>query len=508
MIFELSFEHRGFGNNLGFFLQNILLNYKDLKYSIFHKNKEDLRLWIECENSEMIEEIAQDLSEKIPQSIYLDEVSSNIFASKTLPQSLNFVKPKSSAFFCPQCLKTQEDICEVCHQEVKRISKQVLEEIIKELLEGKKLKLKTPSGEHILSLEPSLRIYCLDIEKILEVCTPTNKELVALASYERPTLRIKSYGEYIQNEYVAISLAQDKILLDLFELLKGRGVSFVYGGSEVQKVYELSEIVSCSDELVVYENEHFAILKTQEIDRDLKEKFLSMQSEDKAFLSTIITENHLEQSNILNFYFSKKGQDKISLYNSQTQWFNEIMSFSLPKDLFTLLEEIKALDEGGERLIANFSQKFPHLLEKNIDFSSFPQGIYGIWEIVRVLLRLKQNPLQIAQNNLDKRGVAIDYVFEKDSLILQRFNIARCIRSAMSFKMAGVEDEIIALGYIESFSHLSSKIYIAIRGLVDIEGISLSGDLFANKMIGDFFYFNNRQSMIYRNKKFPLLFQR
>lgn len=508
MIFELSFEHRSFGNTLGFFLQNILSNYDDLSYSIFHKDCNDLRLWIECNESEKLEEIVQELSEKIPQSLYVDEINSNSFPSLPLPQSAHFTQPKNSAHFCPQCLKTLQEVCEVCGQKRIVIPEETLKCIAKELLEGKDLKLKTPSGEHILSQKSSLRIYCLDLEKILEVCTPTSKELNALASYERPILRIKPYEKSIDEEFICISLAQDKVLYDLFIILRDYGVNFIYGGSQAQKSYDLTEVISYNDEIVVYENEHFALLQTSCIDEELKEKFCLMQSDDKAFLSTILAENHLEQKNILNFYFCKKGGDKICLYNSQTQWFNEVMSFTLPKDLFTLIEEIKALDEGGERLIANFLQKFPHLLCENLDFSSFPQGVYGIWEIVRVILGLKKNPLEIAQNNLDKRGVAIDYVFKQDSLILQHFNLARCMRSGMSFKIAGVADEIIALGYIESFSHLPSKLYIALRGSVDIEGISLSGDLFANKMIGDFFYFNNRQSMIYRNKKFPLLFKR
>ena len=70
------------------------------------------------------------------------------------------------------------------------------------------------------------------------------------------------------------------------------------------------------------------------------------------------------------------------------------------------------------------------------------------------------------------------------------------------------ENEVIALGYVESFTHLPSKLYLALRNLVEIEGICVCGDFFSSKMIGDFFYFNNRQTPIYRNKKFPLLYKR
>ncbi|RDU72242.1 hypothetical protein [Helicobacter brantae] len=508
MIFELSFENRGFSSRLNFFLQNILGKYEGLQYSIFEKEAGDLRLWIECDELERLEQITQELSEKIPQSLYLDEISSNSLPSQALPSSMPLTPIAPTSHFCPQCLNTQEGKCEVCLQEFPTLSPQASEEIIEGLLQSQNIALKTPSGVHILSLKPSERVYCVDIEKILEICTISKKELNALASYEKPIVRVKPYGEAQNNEFLSLSLAQDKILVALFEKLKERGVSFVYGAKSADREYDLAEVIEEGSEIVVYENEHFALLKTPYINQSLLEKFNAMQSLDKSFLSTIIAENHLEEQNILHFYFSLKGGDKICLYNTQTQWFNEVMSFELPKDLFSLIEGIKTLDENSQRLIENYTLKFPTLLAKNIDFSSFPQGIYGIWEIVRVVLGLQNNPLQIAQNNLDKRGVAIDYVFEKDSVILQKFNLARCIRSGMSFKMAGVEDELISLGYIESFTHLPSKLYIALRNLVEIGGIALSGDMLSYRMIGDFLYFNNRQTSIYRNKNFPLLFER
>lgn len=513
MIFELSFEHRGFGESLGFFLQNALCEYKDLKYSIFQKDIGDLRLWIECDDIVKLEQIIAELSSKIPQSIYLDEIDSVSFESCELPKMMQITPIKPTAHFCPQCLNTKEGKCKICSQEVVFPSDEVKNSIIKDLKEGKRVGVKSLSGEHIFSLKSiqgrlTQRVYCCDVEKILEICTPTSKELKALASYEKPILRVKPFGEEMKSDFLLLSLAEDIALFRLFEALKEEGIAFVFGANQSDVNYTLADIIQESDEIVVYENEHFALLKTKQIPQELEEKFNSMQSLDKAFLSTIIAENELEQKNILNFYFSFEGGDKVCLYNSQTQWFNEVMNFALPKDLFTLIEEIKAIDENSIRLIENFSNRFPEALKNNISFESLPQGIYGVWEIVRMVLDLECNPLQIAQNNLDKRGVSIDYVFEKDSVILHKFNLARCIRSGMSFKMAGVENELIALGYVESFTHLPSKLYVALRNLIEIEGISLCGDLFSCKMIGDFFYFNNRQSPIYRNKKFPLLYKR
>lgn len=513
MIFELSFEHRGFADSLGFFLHNILQKYPDLNYSIFQKEEGDLRLWIKCDDIAKLEQIISELSSKIPQGIYLDEIDSASFGDQELPEMMQIDPIKPTAHFCPQCLHTKEGKCEVCSQEVIVPSSEIITSIIKDLKEGKRVGVKSLSGEHHFSLKAiqgrlSQRVYCVNVEKILEICTPTSKELKALASYEKPTVRLKPFGEETKEEFLLVSLAQDIALFRLFEALKAQDIAFVYGANGVDVNYILSEKIAESDEIVVYENEYFALLKSEQIPQMLEEKFNSMHSPDKAFLSTIISENALEQKNILNFYFAFEGGDKVCLYNAQTQWFNEVMNFTLPKDLFTLLEEIRAFDENSARLIENFSEKYPKNLENNISFESFPQGIYGIWEIVKVVLQLDDNPFRIAQNNLDKKGVAIDYIFEKDSVILQKFNLAKCIACGMSFKMAGVENEVIALGYIESFTHLPTKLYIALRNLIEIEGMSFCGDLFSNKMIGDFFYFNSRQAPIYRNKKFPLLYKR
>ncbi|MCE3047864.1 hypothetical protein [Helicobacter kayseriensis] len=481
-----------------------------MKYALFEQD-DVLHLWIDCEGvaSAELEQLVQKLSCLIPQSLFVTDIDSKILEGPSLPIKKEF-EPFLTFSYCPSCLKTSEgEICEVCQKKIPPLTKDI-KEIASLLLEGSNVEVITESGSHILSVQPSPRLFCIELDHILTKCNLTSKELEALMSYEKPIVKTRAsqdFASQVQAFDLYVSLAHDLQLLKLFWTLKNHGIQFLYGAQNASFRFELAPVVQTPLKILVLENDHrVMILKNPSPSRALKEKFVQYSKRDKAFLSSILEENQIQNQNILNFYFSSKGEDRICLYNTQTQWFNEVMSFDLPKDLWTLFDWIAQDGESGEKLMENYRHIFPNLCQSNVSFKGFPQGIMGVWEIARNVLGLKENPLDLANLHLTQRGVAIDYSFVQDSLIGQKFQLVKCIRSGMSFKLAGVEDGVIALGYIESFSLFPSKLYLSLRQLIEIEGISLSGDLFSSKMIGDFFYRNNRQTPIYRNITFPLLY--
>lgn len=511
MIFELSFECCGeHQQKLAFFIQNIL---QDKIVYTFVFEERCLRLWIDYSklSSEELEKKVDELSKYIPQSLFVKEVHSCLIDEERKLEKLR-VKEQSFAQFCPSCLQTQAgNQCEVCHSQI--VASDFSEEMVQKLLDGEAIELESKSGTYILSTQNQNQdlVYCVDIQSVLEICNLTQKELYALMSFEKPIVRVKSNQENlygIKSQELRLAYAPDIAMMELFEILKQKGVKFLFSAQSATQKFCLQKTQNHTKqyEVVVLENDGAVVLKSSEIDCKLKERFDCMGTLDKAFLSTIVLEHHLQNQNILNFYFSFKGKDCICLYNGQTQWFNAVSTINLPKDSDELFVRLKEL-EGGESLVQNYAKAYPDLM-KIQDFSSLPQGFVGVWEIVSRILGFSDELLNLARANLHQRGVAIDYKFENDGLIAQKFDVLRCIRSGMSFKLAGVEEGIIALGYIESFSLFPSKMYLEIRKLIDIDGISLCGDLFANKMIGDFFYKNNRQTPIYRNQEFPLLYQK
>lgn len=506
MIFELKFVVQNFQNQLGFLLQQVLLK-ESVDYALFEQD-EELYLWIDCNQTERLEALVQRLSNLIPQSLFIFDVSSRIVENALLPKGKRYESFETFSY-CPSCLVAPKgQRCAICQKKIPKLANS--QEIAQFLANGGKIRLSTESGEHTLSLIPSQRVYCVDLANVLEVCHLTSKELQALVSYEKPILRVRASEEFaqkIQKDEIMISSAHDLELLELFNHLKDLGIHFIYGASEFNQSFDLVPYVQTPQEMIVLENDRALILSNQTYPKELEVIFKEHQKKDKAYLATILEENKVKDKNILSFYFSLKGEDKVCLYNAQTQWFNEVMDFPLPKDLFELLKWIRSDEESGEALIENYQRAYPERFAQNVSFDSLPRGIVGVWEIARIVLGISEDFLSLARKNLTQRGVAIDYVFKSDSLIAQKFQIIKCIRSGMSFKLAGVEDGVIALGYIESFSLLPSKLYLSIRQLIEVDGIALSGDLFASKMMGDFFYKNNRQVPIYRNLSFPLLFQ-
>lgn len=505
MIFELKFECRGFENELAFFLQQVL-NHYTLEFRIF--GEKPLVVWIEYDASQLdlLEEMISKLSHQVPQSFYQLDVCSKNLENEVLPNPKQTFLHQEHFGYCPECLNTQEgDQCKICQKIIPASCMPIYEEIYTLLTQKQGVKLLTSSGEHFLSLEPSERVYCLNLDAIWDIAHLSAKELKALASYEKPIVRVSSHLEWnLDGIEVLISIAHDLELLKLFTFLKEKNIPYLFGTKQWKEEFFLAPCVGNPKEILILENDDALVLKDAMPQDFLQFKFKEHKYFDKAFLATIIEENSIADKNILHFHFSHQGEDKICLYNAHTQWFNTVMNFELPKDLETLFAKISLDSQSGSRLIENYTQAFSY--PKNVSFESYPKGIFGIWEIARVVLEIDEDFLSLARKNLTQRGVAIEYSFSQDSLIAHTFHLVECIRSGMSFRLAGAENGIIALGYIESFSLLFSKLYLQIRKLIEIDGLSLSGDLFSSKMLGDFVYRNNRQVPLYRNISFPLLY--
>jgi hydrogenase maturation factor HypF (carbamoyltransferase family) len=73
----------------------------------------------------------------------------------------------------------------------------------------------------------------------------------------------------------------------------------------------------------------------------------------------------------------------------------------------------------------------------------------------------------------------------------------------MSFRLAGVDDNTISLGYIESYTHFISNIVDEVNAQTKLDGISLCGDMFANETVSRFVHKSiTKNFKIYYNKDF------
>ena len=254
------------------------------------------------------------------------------------------------------------------------------------------------SGE-IVSISDTVKVHILDNEYSHYSCISTlndflidEKEALALYSLERPILHLK-HKEHLGYEKLRLPFS-----IDIFELL--------------QKLPKIKVI----DEEEVLE--------------------LALINKDLVFLNG--KEEQFKKERVeLDLSLSKPIK---SIYKLGER---ELFEIKLPRDL-AQFKELLSQREGGSILLANYNLVL-HDFKANK-----AQNIFALFEIAKSLLGFKKEVLVNAREFQGKKGPRIDCKIDKEGL----FDSIRFLRSCMSFCLAGVDEELLSFGMIESFAYL------------------------------------------------------
>jgi len=190
--------------------------------------------------------------------------------------------------------------------------------------------------------------------------------------------------------------------------------------------------------------------------------------------------------------------------------------FSSMKDIF---EQIQATDETGVRIVNNYKNKYPEHFEKisKIVFEDKGFNIFKLWGIVAIVLEFSQTQepfkgAEILEANamsfLGEKGPRIDYkLLNIDGKV--SLDPLMTIRTAISFRLAGVDPLMLSYGVIESFLEFLANELDDLKPSMDITAVTVAGSLLANKhlfskmskeiSINHNIYFNNELPVDGRN---------
>ncbi len=549
MVLKFNFLYNSNNNNLLFLLQNIakqsLLEYKLLK-------KEVIELYVQGSEEELIT-FSNDLSSSLPMSIFFKNSTAEVVPQIPSEENTTFKLEELNLPFCSSCLKKVEDSanldnfynpfvsCPICGttcdvKELKLLKDNVLIELKdnKELFEkaaslineNKSVKIKTLAGEFIFkNFNPSFennRVLCTNLENISKVFVASKTEVVALASIEKPEIDLRINEVYklsnnINQEYLNVRFVNDLILYLLSKELEKYKIDFLSYDTNSSFDYELTfeGAVKPLDILKIklLEN-NTIILNSNSYDKTLDTIYSKFNEDSKGHFMVLLHEYDFYNKSILNFYSSSKKDDNIILYSKEINSFLDIVKYDLPNSISEIFETLKS-DETASRLIENYKNNFPTIYEEALscDISSLKENsIYSYWKIVAVILgftsKIEQNNilLEKAMACVLEKGPRIDYKLKQADKIFNRtFLLAKLIQSGMSFKLAGVDDNTLALGYIESFAHYIATLVDDINNEVTLDGISLTGDIFSNSLISKLVHKSiTKNFKIYYNKDFVI----
>ena len=559
MVLLYKLKYNSNNNTLKNFLFKISKN-SELEFSITTKS-DYVKLYVEGSQEELMT-FSDELSSNLPMSIFL--LTENVEAVESMPENEFKEINKDDAVlpFCPTCLKAVDDEkskdyynpfmhCELCGQEVEDKTllltiedeksestnyKELFEKTATLLKDGKKIKIKTFSGEFVFgalhedlceNIQNNLKLFITDINTIGKFVIAQKSEVIALASIEKPSIDFKQNVIFksknlIQKDDVNVRICNDFLLYLLSRELIKLGIESLYYVDANKTSFDASLTFNTSEDLqkvsipkvVALQSGKLLPVENYNFDKNLSVMYSKFEDSDKSHFMTILQENSLFETKTLNLYCSKLNDDKFSFYSEDIGGFNDLISFKVTCSMKEVFNEIKK-DETGGKLINSYKTKFPELYDsiKDLKFVDLKDNIFSLWTIASLVLGFDKN-IQTSGNKLiqnaisftPEKGPRIDYYKQdKEKVLDNKFAFVRLIKSGMSFKLAGVDDNTISFGYIESFSHFVAREVENANEELRFEAVSLSGSLFGTSLVTSLVEKELEKNFkLYYNKDFPI----
>lgn len=481
---------------------------------------DELYLFVESEKPEVLELFANKLGASLPHSIFLDSTEAVVVdempsEAYELPQT-----PKPELPFCPQCLAEVMDDsnenyynifheCEVCGYGVegeKRSYQKELQKAANSIKDGLVLKVDTFYGKYYIGQisqkckDIDFDILTYDLATVEKYTNVTNSEVVTLGAIEKPLIRLKTNLSFkkefedIQEELLRFKLADDLVLHFLMYELHLLDINLVFITKNEIPVDEKLSLVAFKKELepieCVVSDAHVAILSGE---KGLPFKNLSKEKlipHIGAFFS-VIKEHDLAQNTVIGVNLSKEYHNDILVYAEKFGTV-EYLSFAFEyNSMQEVFDAITASGEAGAKLISNYKTKYSeHFNEiSTIAFDEDVFNVHKLWGIVSIVLGFTKNPNltkagEILENNatsfLGTKGPRIDYKLQSiDSKVY--LDPLMTIRTAMSFRLAEVDQLTLSYGVVESFVEFISNQLDDIKAEMKSDCVAVTGSLLGNR---------------------------
>ncbi|OOP99918.1 protein hydE [Helicobacter pylori] len=336
----------------------------------------------------------------------------------------------------------------------------------------------TSRGALSLSLKkPSPSVIFSDLSSVLSCTKLPLEDAKYLASLEKPSIKapLKSvFKDTFKNDEIIAQLPFDPILNLLCHILQDEGIEFIF----------THESHSC-EALLYYE----ALFKTPKRLITPAKKFVL-----ENHLSTLPFKDELEflstTPNSIVLYFSFKRPTRLLLHANGSLKTLLSVSFDF-NQIFNLLKQ----DEKASRMLQNYATKFPDFYARVLELSKYNLGGTSLLDFFCILGFVlgysedfcTQSVISLAKECLRPKGPRIDYKILKDDSLKMALNFSKIMHSAMSFRLAGVENEILSLGILDSLAEFLGNFIWDNAQNFSVQEVTIAGDFFGEKVFLDLF---------------------
>ncbi|MGL2615382.1 protein hydE [Helicobacter pylori] len=336
----------------------------------------------------------------------------------------------------------------------------------------------TSRGPLSFSLKkPSPSVIFSDLSSVLSCTKLPLEDAKYLASLEKPSIKasLKSvFKDTFKNDEIIAQLPFDPILNLLCHILQDEGIEFVF----------MHESRSC-EALLHYE----ALFKTPKRLITPAKKFVL-----ENHLSTLPFKDELEflkeTPHSIVLYFSFKRPTRLLLHANGSLKTLLSVGFNF-NQIFNLLKQ----DEKASRMLQNYAIKFPDFYARIVELSQYNLGGANVLDFFRILGFIlgysedfhSHSVISLAKECLRPKGPRIDYKILKNDSLKMALNFSKIMHSAMSFRLAGVENEILSLGILDSLAEFLGNFIWDNAQNFSVQEVTIAGDFFGEKVFLDLF---------------------
>ncbi|WRD39702.1 protein hydE [Helicobacter pylori] len=336
----------------------------------------------------------------------------------------------------------------------------------------------TSRGALSLSLKnPSPSVIFSDLSSVLSCTKLPLEDAKYLASLEKPSIKasLKSvFKDTFKNDEIIAQLPYDPILNLLCRILQDEGIEFVFMHAN-----------NPQEALLYYET----LFKTPKRLITPTKKFVLENN-----LSAIAFKDELEflkeTPHSIVLYLSFKRPTRLLLHANGSLKTLLNVSFDFNQS-FNLLKQ----DEKASRMLKNYATKFPNFYARLLELSKYQLGGTNLLDFFQILGFVlgysedfhSQSVIPLAKECLRPKGPRIDYKILKDDSLKMALNFSKIMHSAMSFRLAGVENEILSLGILDSLAEFLGNFIWDNAQNFSVQEVTIAGDFFGEKVFLDLF---------------------
>ena len=487
MIIEFEFIYNNDNGLIADFL-DFYAQKSGLKYAL-NLEKNLTRLYVFGEEKELLK-FSDEYMNLIPNSVFLAKTSVKVTDEA---KEHNFTQNRAEfANFTPSVIKAYQENSSLNANEFgilsgvsvfkdgkfEKVSKENFNELLDfcftELFHNQNLQIKF--NDQICELNANADfgadfLMPTSLKALSKIFVADEKIVVALASYEKPLLNLKTNSIFRSNHekvpaFFDVKFAGDFFIYVLFGKLFAEEIFFVSVKTDKDKFLKIAVL---DEQFLIVKNPNFLSQKNQ--------NFLnSREDKNLANFALICDEMGVFDKKILQVFLSKNHNDTIKVFDKDLQV--NMLNIKIWDTYEELKDEICS-DEIGVKLFENFTKEYNFPKGKIATNASF----YGLFEIASKILFDKnaQYLLDSAKDFLGKKGVRIDFCVDKNS----NFDCVKFIKSAMSFKLAGSDDKLLSYGFIDSLAYFLSDYFDLLKEEFESEAVLLTGSLFEEKNLAN-----------------------